>query len=93
MPEKNNSIIFLAAHSGYGNTAFFKYLNKLTVGDEIILKYKDKIYHYKINHIWEEQKTGYIHVNREQKNQLVLTTCSPQDINKQLIINSNLKEY
>lgn len=90
MPEQDNSIIFLAAHSGTGNIAFFKHLDKLKEGDKIDLKYKDTIYRYQIDKIWEEKKNGYIHINKENKKQLILTTCSPQDDSKQLIINSNL---
>ena len=90
-PDKDNSIIFLAAHSGTGKTAFFKNLDKLNKGDEITLIYKDKTYNYIINSIWEENKTGYIHINKEDKKQLILTTCSPTKNNKQLVINSILK--
>ena len=64
MPTEKNSIVFLAAHSGSGSIAFFKDLNKLEVGDIIELKYKNQIYHYQINNIWEERKNGYIHVNK-----------------------------
>lgn len=90
MPTEKNSIIFLAAHSGSGRIAFFKDLNKLKIGDTIELKYKKKIYHYQISNIWEEEKDGYIHVNKTNLKQLILTTCSPERENKQLIINSNL---
>ena len=90
MPTEKNSIVFLAAHSGSGSIAFFKDLNKLEVGDIIELKYKNQIYHYQINNIWEERKNGYIHVNKTKLKQLILTTCSPEKENKQLIINSNI---
>ncbi len=90
MPDEENSIIFLAAHSGTGTIAFFKNLDKLIKGDKIELKYKNKIYQYQIDKIWEENKTGYIHINKTEKKQLILTTCSPKNNNKQLIINSNL---
>lgn len=90
MPEQDNSIIFLAAHSGTGNIAFFRHLDQLKQGDKIDLKYKDIIYHYQIDTIWEEKKKGYIHVNKTNKKQLILTTCSPKDDSKQLIINSSL---
>lgn len=88
MPDQKESIVFLAAHSGTGKTAYFEELNQLTVGDIINLEYKNKKYEYQINKIWEENKNGYIHINKEDSNQLVLTTCSPTKINKQLVINS-----
>ncbi|MCI6107846.1 MAG: sortase [Tenericutes bacterium] len=92
MPDNENSIIFLAAHSGTGKIAFFQYLNRLKAGDKVKLKYKDKIYNYTINSIWEEEKTGYIHINKTKENQLILTTCSPKNKDKQLIIESILSK-
>ena len=59
---------------------------------KVKLKYKDKIYNYTINNIWEEEKTGYIHINKTKENQLILTTCSPKNKDKQLIIESILSK-
>ena len=87
MPTEKNSIVFLAAHSGTGTIAYFENLNKLEIKDIIELKYKTKTYHYEVKDIWEENKSGYIHVNKNQKNQLILTTCSPTNNNKQLVVN------
>ena len=91
-PTKDNSIMFIAAHSGTGKLAYFKDLDKLEINDEIILIYKDKKYIYIVKDIWEEKKNGYININREKKKQLVLTTCSPNRDNYQLIINCIEKE-
>lgn len=88
MPDQKNSIVFLAAHSGTGKIAYFEELNQLTIGDIINLEYKNQKYEYKVNKIWEENKNGYIHINKENRNQLILTTCSPTKTNKQLVINS-----
>ncbi len=90
MPNKKNSIVILAAHSGNGKIAYFNKLNELIKGDIITLEYKNILYHYKINNIWEEEKNGYIHINKTEQKQLILTTCSPNNKNKQLVINSNL---
>lgn len=87
--EKNNSIIFLAAHSGTGEHAYFKNLYKLKTNDIIIFKIKNKTYKYKINNITEQEKNGYIKINKNYKDELILTTCSEHK-NKQLIIKSNL---
>ena len=89
-PSNDNSIIFIAAHSGTGKLAFFKNLNKLEINDTIELTYKNKLYTYQIKDIWEIKKTGNISVEKENSNQLVLTTCSPTKDNYQLIINSIL---
>lgn len=89
-PSKDNSIIFIAAHSGTGKLAFFKDLNKLETNDTIELTYKNKLYIYQVKDIWEIKKTGNISVEKEEINQLILTTCSPTKDNYQLIINSIL---
>lgn len=86
-PAKENSIFFLAAHSGSGKIAYFKNLNYLAKKDQIKLEYKSKAYYYEVKEIWEIKKNGSITVPKEDKNQLVLTTCSPTKEDYQLIIN------
>ena len=90
-PSINNSIMFIAAHSGSGPIAFFNDLDKLTINDQIILEYKEKRYTYIIKDIWEIKKKGTITVPKENTTQLILTTCSPNRENYQLIINSHIK--
>lgn len=92
MPDKTNSIMYIAAHSGDGKIAYFNDLDKLKINDEITIIYKNKKYIYSVKNIWEENKNGYIHINRENEKQLILTTCSKTKKNKQLVINSTLKE-
>lgn len=92
MPDKTNSIMYIAAHSGDGKIAYFNDLDKLETNDEITIIYKNKKYIYSVKNIWEENKNGYIHINRENEKQLILTTCSKTKKNKQLVINSTLKE-
>ncbi len=91
-PDNINSIMYIAAHSGTGKLAYFKNLDKLEINDQIILIYKNKKYTYQVYKIWEENKNGYIHINSINEKQLILTTCSPNHKNKQLIISSILKE-
>lgn len=90
-PSNNNSIMFLAAHSGPDPIAYFDNLDKLSINDIITLTYKNKKYYYIIKDIWETNKDGNIEVIKESSNQLILTTCSKNN-NKQLIINSIKKE-
>lgn len=89
-PTIDNSIMFIAAHSGTGKKAFFKNLHKLNINDEINLEYEKIIYTYIIKDIWESPKSGNIIVNKENVTQLILTTCSQKSDNMQLIINSVL---
>ena len=87
-----DNTIILAAHSGTGKIAYFERLDELKINDEIILIYKNKKYKYKVIEIYEEKKNGYIHINKNIKRQLILTTCSPKRINYQLIVNCIEKE-
>lgn len=91
-PEKDNSIVFLAAHSGEGAIAYFQRLNEIHIKDEIIFIYNNKKYTYEVKEIWEEKKNGYINVNKDIKKQLILTTCSPNKEKYQLVINCTEKE-
>lgn len=91
-PEKDNSIIFLAAHSGNGSIAYFQRLDEIQLKDEIILIYNSKRYNYEVKEIWEEKKNGFININKDIKKQLILTTCSPNKEGYQLVINCTEKE-
>lgn len=90
-PTEDNSIMFIAAHSGTSSIAFFKDLDKLEEDDEVILIYNNKEYKYIVKNCWEEEKNGYINVQKLQEKQLILTTCSPSKENLQLIVNCILK--
>ena len=85
-------ILFLAAHSGEGKIAYFEELDQLKINDTIELTYNNKHYTYIVKSLWEEKKDGYININKEPKHQLILTTCSPNKANYQLIINCIEKE-
>lgn len=91
-PHQENSIIFLAAHSGTSNISFFNQLDTLEINDEITLTYKNINYTYYIKDIWETSKDGNIEVIKESNNQLVLTTCNQKDKTKQLILNCIKKD-
>lgn len=93
LPPNNNSIIFLAAHSGTSNISYFNELDKLNIKDEILLTIHNKNYIYIIKDIYTQKKNGYININKEKNNQLILTTCDPNNNKNQLIINSIIKEF
>ena len=92
-PNISNGILILAAHSGTGKIAYFEELDNLELKDNIIIIYKNKKYIYQITKIWEQKKNGYIKIKKENKKQLILTTCSPKKKNTQLIINCIEKEF
>lgn len=91
-PDKENSIIFLAAHSGPAPHSYFDNLDKLQEKDKVILNINNKEYTYEVTSIWETNKDGTIEVFKQSTNQLILTTCSKKDKNKQLVINTQKKE-
>lgn len=92
LPDKENSIVFIAAHSGTGDIAYFKDLDKLKIRDNIILNINKKNYTYTVKEMWEDPKNEYININKEKEKQLILTTCSPNNSKKQLIVNCIEKE-
>ena len=52
-----------------------------------------KEYIFIITNIFEQDKNGYINIVKNNKSQLILTTCSTINKNKQLIIESTKKEF
>lgn len=93
LPPNKNSIVFLAAHSGDSNISYFNNLDELKQKDIIQLKINNKIYTYQIKNIYKQKKNGYINVNKEIEDQLILTTCDPNNNKYQLIINCTKKEF
>lgn len=89
-PDKENSIVFLAAHSGNSNISYFNNLDRLKKKDKIIFYYKDYKYEYSVDYLMSQEKDGDIEINKTSKNQLILTTCSTTNKNKQLIVSSYL---
>ncbi len=90
--SKKESLIILAAHSGQGKIAYFNNLNKLKLNDTIILEYYNQKYIFQVSNISEQEKIGYINIQKKNISQLILTTCSTTNKNKQLIIECTIKE-
>lgn len=91
MPDKDNSRVIIAGHSGAPSNAYFKNLYKLNLKETIILYYKNKKYVYKITDIYEITKNGNLALesNKESKT-LTLVTC--KDDSAQLVIVSTLNK-
>ncbi len=90
MPDEKDSILAIAAHSGYGSLAFFNDLHKLEKGDETYIYYKGVKYIYKIIDKYAENKDGTIEINSNKRPLLVLTTCSQEDKTKQIVVLAEL---
>lgn len=93
LPPNEKSIIFLAAHSGTSKVSYFNDLDELKINDTILLTINNIKNTYQITKIYKQKKNGYIKVNKENKDQLILTTCDPNNNKYQLIINSTKKEF
>ena len=85
-PTVEDSILILAGHSGSGRYAYFNYLYKLGIGDEIIINYMGYNYKYNIVSIYKQIKDGKIKTYKiKNKNTLVLVTCTNNDKKTQTI--------
>lgn len=90
LPNKKDSIIFLAAHSGNSNVSYFNNLSQINLKENISFYYDHYKYTYQVTKIHEEDKNGYIGINKTEGNGLILTTCSTKSQKKQLIVESVL---
>lgn len=84
-----NNTYLLAAHSGSGHLAYFNDLRYLSVGDKITLIIDGNIMNYEVVNIRNEIKNGKINIKNE-KNQVILTTCNQVKKGYQLIIEGSL---
>lgn len=84
-----NNTYLLAAHSGSGPFAYFNDLRYLSVGDKITLIIDGNIMNYEVVNIRNEIKNGKINIKNE-KNQVILTTCNQVKKGYQLIIEGSL---
>lgn len=85
MPDKENSKLFLASHSGNSNISYFKNINNLEYNDEVIIYFNNKCYQYKVIDKYEIIKNGTLNIKEIEENTLILITCV-KNTNRQLII-------
>ena len=86
MPDKENGILIIGGHSGYGKYAYFKDLNKLSIDDIVIINYLGNTYTYKVVEYHLDSKDGSISINNfNKKNKLFLYTCNPNDKSNYLV--------
>lgn len=83
-PEKTNSTLILASHSGNSKVSHFKDLIYLTNNDLVYIYYKAKKYIYKIEKCYKTNKNGYIKIKSYKKGRrIILTTCKNDELDKQ----------
>ena len=76
----------LAAHNRGANVNYFKNLNQLKVGDEIIYKYNEKSRKYKVEKVSEILDTDWSKFENSAENKLTLITCINNKINLRLCV-------
>lgn len=92
MPDKKNSNLIIAGHSGSARISFFRNLNKLTLNDEIFVDYKNDTYKYKVVDIYEIEKTGTAEIIKNKNaTTITLITCK-HNTNKQIIVIAELQK-
>ena len=90
MPNISKGNFILAGHSGSGRVAYVRNLNKLTIGDISYIYYGGIKYTYKVNNIYDIEKTGTATITRDlNKTTLTMITCR-HNTNKQIVIISEL---
>lgn len=90
-PEVDKGNFIIAAHSGNSYKSFFKNLYKLEKNDIAKVEYKEKIYTYQIEKIYEVEKTGRIAIKRDySKTCLTLITCTKDNDDTQTVYILNL---
>ena len=88
LPENDNSVLLLAAHSGNSDNAYFKNLYKLKYNDSVNIYYNKNLYNYEVNNIYVINKSDDFFIKKFNKKTLILITCL--DNYKYLIIESQI---
>lgn len=85
MPDVVGGNLILAAHSGDAGISYFRNLDKLEIGDDATIDYKNKTYTYKVVSIYDINKNGKVEIKRNiSKTTLTLITCK-HNTEKQIV--------
>ncbi len=80
MPDKKNSNLILASHSGNSKISYFKKLYEVEIGDLAFIYYDKKKYTYKLLYKYDEKKDGILSIRRPfHQTNLTLITCDKKD--------------
>lgn len=85
LPGDENANVLIAAHrTTYG--AWFRKVDKLNEGDDIILKFQGKNYNYKIEKVFTIEKNDWSVTEPQGYSSLTLTSCHPLGSSRQRIV-------
>lgn len=92
MPNKENSILILASHSGNSSVSYFKNLDKLLNEDSVIVYYNNVKYYYRIIDFYLEKKNGYISMPYFNDGKYIILTTCKDSLNQLVYIGKLIKE-
>ena len=85
MPDVRNGNMIIAGHSGTARVSYFRNLDKLELGDYIIIDYNNNSYKYKIVEIYDIDKNGYAEINKENNSTTITLITCRHNTNKQIV--------
>lgn len=92
-PEKGSNTVLAGHRFTYSNPAVFYHLDKMRVGDEIILYWQSKKYSYEVSRIYEVLPSAVEVEQYTQEPGLTLYTCTPLWTSKyRLVVQAKLVE-
>lgn len=89
--DKQNGSMVLAAHSGNSVISYFDDIDILRNDDDIIVEDALNIYSYKVDSMFNINKTGIFNYQNKDR-YIYLVTCSKKDKRKQLVIGAKLEK-
>ena len=75
LPDKENSLILLAAHSGNSIVSYFKNLYNLKYNDKIHIYYEKEKYTYEVDSIYIQSKAIDFSLSEIANKKIILITC------------------
>lgn len=85
-PDKEKGNVMLAAHNGSSSISYFNKLDRMNIGDSIYLYYNGIKYEYKLNNMYDIEKTGKASIRRNlSKDTITLITCKKNTKDKQVV--------
>ena len=86
MPDVKNGNFVLAGHSGNSSVSYFRNLNHLQIGDQIIVTYQGKDYLYEVLLLYETLKKDIEWKIPTNETVLTLITCVPFSDKRLMVI-------
>lgn len=85
LPGDENANVLIAGHrTTYG--AWFRKVDKLTDGDDIIVKFQGKDYNYRVEKVFTIEKNDWSVTEPQGYSSLTLTSCHPPGSSRQRIV-------